>query len=309
MAVGAVTAPTLVIGIFGPTASGKSAVAEELADRIAGEVVSADSMQVYRGLPVLTNQPTRPTRLVAIWELGHEASVAEYARLAHAEIDRLLAVGRTPIVTGGTGLYLRAALAELDVPPAPLPGARERWEALYDQLGGEETHRRLASLDPAAARAVHANDRRRVVRALELAEVGSSLRPGTDRLWARETRHPTLVIALEVPPAVLDDRIEQRTRRMFEVGVEEEVRCALAAPLSRTARQVIGLDEVARLPREHAIAAIVARTRRYAAYQRKWLRRIPGAVSLAGDRPAGEIADEILEVARARQRVPAGRAG
>lgn len=298
-----------MVAVFGPTASGKTAVGEALRRRIPAEIVSADSMQVYRDLPILTNQPETPARLVGIWPLEREASVAEYAPLAHEAIDALIASRRTPVVVGGTGLYLRAALAELDVPPAPLPGARERWEALYDQLGGEETHRRLASLDPAAARAVHANDRRRVVRALELAEVGSSLRPGTDRLWARETRHPTLVIALEVPPAVLDDRIEQRTRRMFEVGVEEEVRCALAAPLSRTARQVIGLDEVARLPREHAIAAIVARTRRYAAYQRKWLRRIPGAVSLAGDRPAGEIADEILEVARARQRVPAGRAG
>lgn len=309
MAAGAVTASPLVIGIFGPTASGKSAVAEALADRLDGDVVSADAMQVYRGLPILTNQPLRPTRLVAIWELDHEASVAQYARLAHAEIDALLSAGRAPLVAGGTGLYLRAALAHLDVPPAPVPGARERWEALYDRVGREEAHRRLSALDPGAARAVHPNDRRRVVRALELAETGSSLRPGADRLWAAETRRPTLLVALEVPPAVLNDRIGERTRRMFELGVEEEVHRALAGPLSRTARHVIGLDEVARLPREDAIAAIAARTRRYAAYQRKWLRRIPGAVSLAGDRPAGEIADEILEVARARQRVPARRAG
>ncbi len=303
------TARPLVVGIFGPTASGKSAVAEELADRLDGDVVSADAMQVYRGLPILTNQPLRPTRLVAIWELDHEASVAQYARLAHAEIDALLSAGRAPIVAGGTGLYLRAALAELDVPPAPLPGARERWEALYDRVGREEAHRRLSDLDPGAARSVHPNDRRRVVRALELAETGSSLRPGGDRLWAAATRRPTLLIALELPPGVLERRIEERTRRMFELGVEDEVRRALAGALSRTARHVIGLDEVARLPREDAIAAIAARTRRYAAYQRKWLRRLPGAVSLAGDRPAGEVADEILEVACARQRVPARRAG
>lgn len=303
------TGSPLVIGIFGPTASGKSAVAEEVAARLGGEVVSADSMQVYRGLPILTNQPACPTRLVAIWELGHEASVGEYARLAHAEIDGLLAEGRPPIVAGGTGLYFRAALAELELPPAPDPGARERWEALYDRLGGEEAHRQLAGVDHAAARLIHPNDRRRVVRALELAESGRSLRPGSDRLWGTGTRHPTLVATLDVPTAVLAGRIEERTRRMFELGVEKEVQRALAAPLSRTARHVIGLEEAAALPRDEAIAAIAARTRRYATYQRKWLRRIPGAVSLAADRPPGELADEILEVARARQRVPARRAG
>src|SRR5436190_18499181 len=116
-----------VLAIFGPTASGKTAVAEQVADRIGGEVVSADSMQVYRGLPILTAQPERPTRLVAIWPLSHEASVAEYAQLAHEAIDEVLAAGRTAIVTGGTGLYLRAALTELGLPPPPEPGARARW--------------------------------------------------------------------------------------------------------------------------------------------------------------------------------------
>ena len=108
-----------VIAIFGPTASGKTDVAEALADRVGGELVSADAMQMYRGLPILTNQSPRPTRLVAIWPLSHEASVAEYQELAHATIDEIVAAGRTPIVVGGTGLYLRAALAGLDLPPAP----------------------------------------------------------------------------------------------------------------------------------------------------------------------------------------------
>src|SRR6476469_11200049 len=118
-----------VIAIFGPTASGKTAVARALAERIPAERVSADSMQVYRGLPILTNQS--PARLVGIWPLDHEASVAEYQQLAHAAIDEILAAGRTPIVVGGTGLYLRAALADLDLPPPPAPGARERLEGVY----------------------------------------------------------------------------------------------------------------------------------------------------------------------------------
>jgi tRNA dimethylallyltransferase len=296
---------TLVTAIFGPTASGKTAVAEAFAARIGGEVVSADSMQVYGGLPILTNQPAQQTRLVGIWPLDHEASVGEYERLAHAAIDEVVAAGRTPVVAGGTGLYLRAALADLHLPPAPSAGERERWEAFYDAEGGERTHALLAERDPAAAAAVHPNDRRRVVRALELVAAGSSLAPDRDRLWAEETRHPTVVFGLEVPMAELERRIEARTREMFERGVEEEVRQALAGPVSATARRVLGLDEVAGLPREEAMAAIVRRTRRYAAYQRKWMRRIPGLVTVAGDRGAEEIADELLEVARARERLPA----
>src|SRR5215210_7873728 len=117
-----------VLAIFGPTASGKTAVAEAVADRLGGEVVSADSMQAYRGLPILTAQPERPTRLVAMWPLSHEGSVAEYAQLAHAEIDALLEQGRGPVVAGGTGLYLRAALVDLELPPAPSPELRAHWE-------------------------------------------------------------------------------------------------------------------------------------------------------------------------------------
>lgn len=298
-----------VLGIFGPTASGKTAVAEALAERIPAEIVSADSMQVYRGLPILTNQPSRGARLVAVWPLDHEGSVAEYARLAHAAVDEILAADLTPIVAGGTGLYLRAALAELELPPAPAPGVRERWAAFYDAQGGEQAHAELAARDPAAAAAVHPNDRRRVVRALELADAGASLAPQPSRLWTDETRHPTLVFGLDVPPDDLERRIAERTRGMFEAGVEEEARRALATPISSTVRQVLGLREVAELPRDEAIAAIVQRTRRYAAYQRKWMRRLPGLVSVRADRPAAEVADEILEVGRARQHLPRRRAG
>jgi tRNA dimethylallyltransferase len=294
-----------VLAIFGSTASGKSAVAEAVARRIPAELVAADSAQLYRGLPILTNQS--PGALVGVWELDHEASVAEYQRLAHEAIDTALASGRTPIVVGGTGLYFRAALDELDVPPAPSPGARERWERLYDEGGARAAHDLLTERDPAAAAAVHPNDRRRVVRALELAEAGHSLRG--ERLWAEETRRPTLVVGLDVPTTELDRRIEERTRAMFAAGVVEEVRQALQRPLSSTAQKIMGLREVAELPREEAQAALVLRTRRFAAYQRKWMRRIPGLVSVRADQSPEEVADEILALARGGQRVPAGRAG
>lgn len=296
-----------MLAIFGPTASGKTAVAEELASRFPAELIAADSMQLYRGLPILTNQPTTPTRLVAVCDLDHEASVAEYQRLAHAAIDEVLGAGKTPIVVGGTGLYLRSALSALELPPPPRPGEREHWQRVYERLGGERARRLLAARDPAAAASVHPNDRRRIVRALELTDAGRSLKAPADRLWSEDTRYPTLIFGLDVPRHELLQRIEQRTRAMFQAGVREEVSRALAGPVSTTARKALGLEEVASLPREEAIEAVNVKTRRYAAYQRKWMRRIPGLVSVAADRPPDEVADEILEVVRARQRVPARR--
>jgi tRNA dimethylallyltransferase len=292
-----------VIGIFGPTASGKSRVAEAVAERLPAELVSADAMQVYRGLPILTNQGSYPTRLVGIWPLDHEASVGEYAPLAHAAIDEILASGRTPVVVGGTGLYLRAALGELSLPPKPGPGARERWLRFYEEHGARAAHDHLAELDPDAAGAVHENDRRRVVRALELAETGASLSPVHDRLWTKETRHPTVLVGLDVAKDVLERRIDERTRAMFDAGVADEVRTALSGGLSTTARKTLGIDEVASLSRDEAIEAIVGRTRRYAAYQRKWMRRVPGLVMVDADRPSGEIADDIVALAGTRERL------
>jgi tRNA dimethylallyltransferase len=283
-----------VLAIFGPTASGKTAVAEAVARLIPAEPVSADAMQVYRGLPILTNQSEHPARLVGFVGLDETFSVAEYQPLAHAAVDEILAAGRTPIVVGGTGLYLRAALADMDLPPPPAPGSRERFEALYDELGADRAHELLAERDAAAAAVVHANDRKRVVRALELAEAGSSLLPVANRLWGAETRHPTLVVGLDVPPEVLAERIERRTREMFERGVEDEVRAALSGPVSQTALTIHGLGDVAGLPREQAVEAVIARTRRYAAYQRKWMRRIPELVLVDANRAADEVAEDVV---------------
>jgi len=294
----------LTIGLFGPTASGKSDVAAALTELIPAEVVSADAMQVYQGLPILTNRSPHPERLTGMWPLSHLASVGEYAPLAHAAVDEILAAGRTPLVVGGTGLYFRAALAELELPPAPAPGARERWERLYDRAGPVAAHARLEKLDPAAAARVHPHDRRRVVRALELAETGGSLVPHRESLFAGAWRHPTLVVGLDVPKPELDRRIAARTQRMFEAGVEDEVHAALTLELSATAQKVIGLHEVATLPPEAAIEVLTARTRRYAAYQRKWLRRLEGLVIVAADRPPEETAAEIVALARTRERLP-----
>ena len=197
------------------------------------------------------------------------------------------------------GLYLRAALADLQLPPEPSPGARERWEAVYDR-DAAAAHASLATSDPAAAERVHPHDRRRVVRALELSDAGASLAPESDRLWANETRRPTLIVGLEVARGELERRIETRTDEMFRRGVVDEVRTALAARVSRTADKAMGLREIAELPPGEARDRLVARTRRYAAYQRKWMRRIPGIVMIDANRFPTEVADAILEVAGPR---------
>jgi tRNA dimethylallyltransferase len=226
-------------------------------------------------------------------------SVGEYAALAHSAIDELVEANGAVVVSGGTGLYLRAALVDLVIPPAAESHARKRWEHVYD-ADSDSAHAQLSALDPAAAAVVHPQDRRRVVRALELAEVGTSLVPATDRLWSEETRRPTLAAGLDVPAAALEHRIRERAADMFARGVIEEVQQALREPISRTAAQALGLHELATLTPEEAFERIVVRTRRYAAYQRKWMRRIPGIVMIDADRPPEEVADAILEVARTR---------
>jgi tRNA dimethylallyltransferase len=296
-----------VVAIFGPTASGKSAVALALARRIGAEIVSCDAMQLYRGLPVLTNQPAAdelaavPHHLVGVWGTDHLGSVAEYAELAHAAIDGVLARDRVPIVCGGSGLYLRAALADMPLPPQVPAADRARFERLYDGAGAAAAHAALAAADPVAAAAVHANDRRRVVRALELHAAGTSLAPDADRLWAADRRHPTTVIGLDAPAAVVSQRIAARTRSMFAQGVVEEVAAARAArPFSRTAERIHGLQDVCdliagRIDRAEAERRLMVRTRRYAKRQRTWMRRLPDVVMVpAGDDPAA-VAQRVVE--------------
>lgn len=287
----------MVLAIYGPTASGKTAVAQAIAAQIPAELISADAAALFRGLDVLTAAPERPTRLVGVFELEHEVSVGEFQRLAHEAIDDALANERVPVVVGGTGLYLRAALSDLELPPPPHHGAREKWESFYDAHGGIHAHGRLQALDPEAAARVHPNDRRRIVRALELAESGSSL--AGDALWGGDTRRPTLIFGLDAPDEVLDERMRARADAMLQRGVVEEARAALARPLSRSAKKVMGLVDFAELPPDEAREALVANNRRLARYQRKWMRRIPGLIAVDGNRSPSAIATEIVATARA----------
>lgn len=287
-------APKHVVALFGPTASGKTAVAGILRERLGADVVSADSAALYRGIPILTAAPAYPARLVGIVPLDEDVSVGRYQQLAHQAIDE----ADVPVVVGGTGLYFRAALSALDIPP---PGRRAHWQAEVERLGAEGAHALLAARDPAAAARVHANDRRRVVRALELAEAGHSLAPTEDRLWTGDTRLPTTIVALDLPLEELDRRIAARTSAMAAAGAAAEAARAWAGPLSETARKVLGLEEFATLAVAEAVERVTLATRRLARYQRKWLRRMTDVVTLDANRPPEEIAADIVALGRTGQ--------
>jgi tRNA dimethylallyltransferase len=251
-------------------------------------------MQVYRGLPVLTNQDA-DVRLVGVWPLDRQGTVGEFQQLAHAAIDEIVAAGRTAVVVGGSGLWFQAALTDVELPPDVPPGARARFERIYDRRGAATAHGLLGRRDPRAAARVHANDRKRVVRALELWAAGETLVPERPRLWTARLRLPTAVVGLDLAAGALAERIRARAESMFDRGVAEEVRDA-----GEIAPQVLGFEAVRDLPREEAIEELVRATTRFAGYQRKWMRRIPGIVMIDADRPPGEVADAVLEVARPR---------
>lgn len=294
-----------VVAIFGPTASGKSALALELAHRLDAEIVSCDAMQVYRGLPILTNQPTPdelaavPHHLVGIWPLEHAGSVAEFGRLAHAAVDDVIRRGRRVVLVGGSGLYLRAAVADLKAQPQPAAGDRERFSALYDR-DPQAAYTRLQEVDPVAAGAVHANDRRRVVRGLELHAAGASLAPTRDSLWDSPPRVATVIVGLELDRDVGDRRIERRTHAMFDAGVVDEVGAARAGhTFSHTAAHIHGLQDVTAvldgdIDRDQATRRLVLRTRQYAKRQRTWMRRIAN-VQLLDAAPGPELVADRVE--------------
>ena len=294
-----------VVALFGPTGVGKTDVAIALADllRVRGErpvAISADALQVYRGLETLTGAADAAERarlehrLVSILPVSETFSVGEFAPLAHREIDAALAEGRRPIVVGGTGLYLRAALTEMDLRPPPPPGLRESIEARLAHHGVEALHAELRLRAPAVAQAIEPSDRSRVVRALELAELGELEEPPEEsQLWTAETRRPTLLFGLVMDRAELYRKIDARVDRMLEQGAAEEVRRAGAAGASRTARKALGFDELL----AGDVEEMKRRTRNYAKRQLTWMRKLAGVrtIDVTGRR-ALDVAGEIVRV-------------
>ena len=285
-----------VLALFGPTGVGKTALAIALADALRAHgddpvAVAADALQVYAGLEILTGVATAAEqarlehRLVSFVALDASWSVAEHARRAHAEIDALRAQGRTAIVVGGTGLYLRAALSDLDLRPPPPPALRAHWAARLAAEGAPALHAELARRAPWAARRTEPHDGHRIVRRLELHDLGA-LEPDTgpgDALWSGATRHPTRLIGVTRERAELDARIDARVDAMVAAGVLDEVRAA-APTASETARRALGFEALLR----GDVEAVKRATRRYARRQLTWMRKLADVepVSLTGREPS-----------------------
>lgn len=298
-----------IVALFGPTGVGKTAVAVALAEllRARGEdpvAVSADALQVYAGLETLTGvaasseRAALEHRLVSFLPVDATFSAGQYAELAHAEIDGLLAAGRRPIVVGGTGLYLRAALAELDLRPPPPEGAREHWTAELERRGAPALHAELAARAGWAAERIDPNDRQRIVRALETLEAGELPHPetgeppeGPSQLWSEDLRRPTVLIGLTMEREALYARIDARVGEMLAAGAEEEVRRAHAAGASMTARKALGFEEL--LTGE--VEAMKRRTRNYAKRQLTWMRKLAGVRTIdVTERDPADVASEIV---------------
>ncbi|MEV8526446.1 tRNA (adenosine(37)-N6)-dimethylallyltransferase MiaA [Streptomyces sp. NPDC052000] len=281
-----------VIAVVGPTAAGKSDLGVFLAQQLGGEVVNADSMQLYRGMDIGTAKLTPeergdvPHHLLDIWDVTEPANVAAYQKLARTEIDRLLAEGRTPVLVGGSGLYVRAAIDVLEFPGTD-PAVRARLERELDEQGSGALHARLAAADPEAARAILASNGRRIVRALEVIEITGQ--PFTANLPGHESVYDTVQIGVDVGRPELDERISVRVDRMWEAGLLDEVRALEERGLrdGRTASRALGYQQVlaafaGECTDDEARAETVRATKRFARRQDSWFRRDPRVHWLSG---------------------------
>ena len=294
MATGRADRPLVILG---PTASGKSSLAVATAKEIAqAEIVSIDSMAVYRGMDVGTASPTAsdqqqvPHHLIDVADPSEEFTVGVFKRLAAAAIDTIRERGNTPILVGGTGLYLRAVVDDLNL-PGRYPEAAAELDAEPDT---EALHTRLASLDPLAASRMEPSNRRRVLRALEVT-IGSgspfsSFGPGLEEYGPT----PFVMVALRWPQEVLDERIATRYQQQMEAGFLDEARLLAAGGVGRTAAQALGYKELlahlaGECSLEEALATAIKRTRRFARRQQRWFRRDPRINWLDAPVTAAEI--------------------
>jgi tRNA dimethylallyltransferase len=274
-----------VVAVVGPTATGKTVLAVALAQRLGGEVVNADSMQLYRGMDIGTAKPNLaerggvPHHLLDLWHVRQPASVAEYRERARAEIDRLRAHGVLPLLVGGSGLYVRAVLDELDFPGTDA-AVRARLEEELAAVGAAGLHERLAGLDPAAAATILPSNGRRIVRALEVVELTGG--PFRASLPEPRPHYPAVVIGVDRDPAELDERIAVRVDRMWTAGFVAEVEGLAAEGLREgpTASRALGYAQVLAqldgvLTADEARERTVGTTRRFVRRQRSWFRRDP----------------------------------
>ncbi|MEW1955914.1 tRNA (adenosine(37)-N6)-dimethylallyltransferase MiaA [Terrabacter sp. NPDC080008] len=304
-----------VVAVVGPTATGKSDLALDLAERLGGEVVNADAMQLYRGMDIGTAKlPVEQRRGVPhhqldVLDVTQEASVAGYQADARAHFGDIAARGRRPLLVGGSGLYVRAALDRLEIPPTD-PQVRVRLEAEAGEIGADALHARLRTLDPAAGAAILPGNVRRVVRALEVIELTG--RPFSASMPKRELACPAVILGLRVERPVLDERIARRVDRMWDDGLRAETEQLLTAGLRRgvTASRAIGYSQAmavidGAMGEREAREDTAQATRRYARRQEAWFRPDPRIVWL--DAQAPDLLDRALAAVREADESP--RAG
>ncbi|MBD3144341.1 tRNA (adenosine(37)-N6)-dimethylallyltransferase MiaA [Microbispora bryophytorum] len=293
-----------VIAVVGATAAGKSDLAVELALRLNGEVINTDSMQLYEGMDIGTAKLTReerrgvPHHLLDIWPVTRTASVAEYQRLARPLIEDLRSRGRVPVLAGGSGLYVRAAIDNLEFPGTD-PDVRARLDKELAATGPAPLYERLKDLDPVAAENILPSNGRRIVRALEVIELSG--RPFSATMPSYDAVYDSVQIGVEVPRPLLDERIERRVALMWEAGLVDEVRALAARGLAegRTAGRALGYAQVLRFlsgewTEEQAREETVRATRRFARRQESWFRRDPRVVWLPFD--ASDLAGRAIAV-------------
>ncbi len=300
-----------IICIAGPTASGKTALAVELAKVTDGEVVSCDSMQVYRRMDIGTAKPTSeemqgiPHHMLSVAEPDEDFSVSRYCEMATPIIDDILARGKTAIIAGGTGLYMDSLIRGNDFAPCPSTGRREELETLADTQGIEAVIAQLRAVDPQTAERLHPSDRKRIIRAMEVyLETGETITAHNLRTQAIPPRYSPVWFALcDADRAELYKRIDRRVEAMVEGGLAEEIQSLLDSgiPEKATAMQAIGYKEfvdalAGRSSMEEAIALVQQSSRKYAKRQLTWFRRNPQIHWLV--RNTGENNSEILMRAR-----------
>jgi tRNA dimethylallyltransferase len=281
------------------------AVADNLRDRGEDPVaVNCDSIQVYRGLETLSGSANAEERsrlehrLLSFVDPGEEFSAGRYAEAAHREIDSLLDQGRRPIVVGGTGLYLRAALADLDLRP-PVPAeVRDQVEREIAERDPQALHTELA---PELAANVDPNDRKRIARLTELNRAGIQAAAGAEGMWTAELRHPTLLVGLTMDRERLAERIDRRVDEMVAAGAAEEARAVEETGASRTARATLGYEQLVSdidgAPSAEAIDSVKGAHRSYARRQLTWMRRMEGVTLIdRTDRDDVSVATEIVEM-------------
>ncbi|GAA3445183.1 tRNA (adenosine(37)-N6)-dimethylallyltransferase MiaA [Planomonospora venezuelensis] len=304
-----------VIAVVGPTAAGKSDLAVDLALELGGEVVNTDSMQLYRGMDIgtakLSTEERRgvPHHLMDVWDVRRTASVAEYQALVRPLMDGLRARGVVPVLVGGSGLYVRAALDDLEFPGTD-PEIRARLEAELERAGAAPLHARLRERDPAAAEAILPGNGRRIVRALEVIELSG--RPFSATMPSYDAVYDSVQLGVEVPRDVLDERVALRVDRMWEAGLVEEVRELAGQGLAegRTASRALGYAQVLRFlagewSEEQARQETIRATRRFVRRQESWFRRDPRVVWLPQEAP--DLLERALAEVR-RYRPPGGEA-